>query len=136
MTQGLYLSLDERLGSGQPLSDFDIVVLGQQIGATWVTLDNAYLLKLLAAVLFFVIVVTLGLLAYGLVFLAKKLGQKVYDIKALALYNEIIEGRRKVFSVFLRPFYVTNRLFESGVSYPPFRHSLFLGMRTTDLKFS
>lgn len=108
------------------LDDLDIVLLAHQVGETWVTLDNAYMLRLLAAFLFFVIVMTLALLSFGLVYLAKKLGQKVYDIDALALYNEIIEGRHKVFTVFLRPFYVTNKLFEQGVSAPPISPSAFL----------
>jgi hypothetical protein len=51
--------------------------------------------------------------AAGLMFLSRKLGQRIYDMEAATLFKEIVEGQRKIFSVFLRPFYVTNKLFES-----------------------
>jgi hypothetical protein len=48
--------------------------------------------------------------ALGLMALSRKIGQRIYDINATALYKQIVEGHRETFSVFLRPFYVTNEL--------------------------
>src|SRR6516162_6321145 len=50
--------------------------------------------------------------AAGLMFLSRKLGQRIYDMEAATLFKEIVEGQREIFSVFLRPFYVTNKLLE------------------------
>jgi hypothetical protein len=97
-------------------SDSDLVSLAQQMGQSWVTSGDAYWLRMLTVLLFTETVMTLGLLAFGLASLAKKLEQKVYDVEALDLYNEIVEGHQKVFSVYLRPFYITNKLFESSRS--------------------
>ena len=38
--------------------------------------------------------------AAGLMFLSRKLGQRIYDLEAATLFKEIVEGQRKIFSVF------------------------------------
>ena len=38
--------------------------------------------------------------AAGLMFLSRKLGQRIYDMEAATLFKEIVEGQREIFSVF------------------------------------
>src|SRR5262249_30999277 len=38
--------------------------------------------------------------AAGLMFLSRKLGQRIYNMEAATLFNEIVEGQREIFSVF------------------------------------
>jgi hypothetical protein len=110
-----------------PLSTADVFLIAQQRGVTWITLSNARLISIAVVIGTIVIFIIIpGLLGIVLIFFARKLGQKAYDIKALALYKEINEGQRKTFSVFLRPFYVTNRLSEEGIVYPPITPWAFL----------
>ena len=48
--------------------------------------------------------------AAGLMFLSRKLGQRIYNMEAATLFKEIVEGQREIFSVFLQPFYVTKQI--------------------------
>ena len=70
------------------------------------------------AVYMLTFVVLPGSFAYLLARLSRKLGQKVYDIKAANLYKDIIEKREEEFCIFLRPFYVTGELFEQEQTSP------------------
>jgi hypothetical protein len=55
----------------------------------------------------------------SLIYLSRKLFQKIYDVKAQTLYNKITNSRQKIFCVFLRPFYITGKIFERGIYQPP-----------------
>jgi hypothetical protein len=72
---------------------------------------------LIGGLLFVIFAVIPGGIAAGLMFLSRKLGQRIYDMEAATLFKEIVEGQRKIFSVFLRPFYVTNKLLEFSRSF-------------------
>jgi hypothetical protein len=64
-------------------------------------------------VVFFIFNLVLAAIAAGLMILYRKIDQRVYDMEAIGLYKEIAVGHRETFSVFLRPFYVTNELIQT-----------------------
>ena len=71
--------------------------------------------KLLVSVVFVAIP---GTISIFLVFLSGKLGQRAYDADAINLFRHIDEGSTRTFFVYLRPFYVTNKLVEAGFFDP------------------
>jgi hypothetical protein len=97
----------------------EVLQMAQRDHMNWITNSNASAITVLFFITGFVVFVGIpGSLGFVLVFFSRKLDQKAYDIRALALYKDIVADHCKTFSVYLRPFYVTDRLFESRSETP------------------
>jgi len=95
-----------------PISDADISDAAMRTGF------SPSLLRVGVAVFFLFIVSISGLCAIFFNYLARRLGQKSYDISSSQLYSEIVAGEHREFSIYLRPFYITNKVYEQGVVVP------------------